>query len=1104
MAAAISLLALFGWLAAITYTACFLGFVWLSAKTINRPNHDIRQRNERLDILAEAAALLLTSETPERIVQSLGEKVMKHLGCQAFFNYLVEDGKESMRLNAWAGIPEKAAREIERIEFGAAVCGCVAREGRRIIAEDIANAPDKRTDLVRSFGIQAYACHPLICQGRVIGTLSFGTAARPRFGAEELALMKAVADLAATAMARKRAETALAHSEQRVRIKLESLLSPEGDIAGLELSDIIDAPAIQKMMDDFHKFACIPMAVIDVKGKVLVGVGWQDICTKFHRAHPETCRNCVESDTQLSAGVAPGEYRLYKCKNNMWDVATPIIVGGKHVGNVFSGQFFFSDESPDRELFRQQAGRYGFPESEYLAALDRVPRLSRAQVDAAMGFFLKLAHNISRMSWNNIQLARETNERKRTEEALRRNEDRLARTQEIAHLGGWELDLVNNELSWSDEAYRIFGLQPQAFGATYEAFLAAVHPDDRAAVDAAYSGSLRDGRDSYDIEHRIVRSATGEIRFVHEKCEHIRDGAGRIIRSLGMVQDITERKKAEGVEQARLRLLVAASPKTVPLEDTLRIALDEIEALSGSSLGFYHFLDEDQQTLSLQTWSTNTLKAMGAAEGKDSRYPLAEAGAWAECVRERRPVIHNDYAALPRRKGLPPGHTPVLRELTVPIMRGGRIVAVIGVGNKPTDYQAADAEIASRLGDLSWEIIERKKAEAALRRSHECLEARVAQRTEELARANEKLKQAEALQRAASAYTRSLIETSLDPLVTISPRGKITDVNEATVKATGIARERIIGTDFSDYFTEPEQARAGYRRVFAQGFVTDYPLTIRHKDGGLTDVLYNASVYRDAQGEVIGVFAAARDITRRKAAEQRLQALMQDLKRSNRDLEQFAYVASHDLQEPLRMVASFTQLLEKRYRDKLDQEGREFIGFAVDGATRMQRLINDLLSYARVSSRGRPASAVDARAALGEALANLSPAIQEAGAMVTNDDLPTVWADYGQLVQVFQNLIGNAVKFRGQKSPRVHVRARQDGRQMIFSVQDNGIGIAPEFLERIFVIFQRLHGQAKYPGTGIGLALCKKIVERHGGNIWVQSQPDQGSTFHFSIPAPGG
>ncbi|MDD5656039.1 MAG: PocR ligand-binding domain-containing protein, partial [Elusimicrobia bacterium] len=227
---------------------------------------------------------------------------------------------------------------------------------------------------------------------------------------------------------RKRAELALAESEQRVRRKLESLLSPQGNVGQLELADIIEFEHIQEMMDDFHKIAGIPMAVSDAKGKVLVGAGWQDICTKFHRSHPETSRNCIESDVRLSAGLAAGQFKLYKCKNGLWDAATPIMLGDKRVGSVFSGQFFFDDETPDRDFFTRQARRYGFPEKDYLAALDRVPRLSRSRVHTAMGFFLKLSRSISDLSWRNIQIAREASQRRLAEAKLRQTKENLEQT----------------------------------------------------------------------------------------------------------------------------------------------------------------------------------------------------------------------------------------------------------------------------------------------------------------------------------------------------------------------------------------------------------------------------------------------------------------------------------------------------------------------------------------------------------------------------------------------------------------------------------------------------------------------------------------------------
>ena len=243
------------------------------------------------------------------------------------------------------------------------------------------------------------------------------------------------------------------------------------------------------------------------------------------------------------------------------------------------------------------------------------------------------------------------------------------------------------------------------------------------------------------------------------------------------------------------------------------------------------------------------------------------------------------------------------------------------------------------------------------------------------------------------------------------------------------------------------------------------------------------------------------DITEQKEAEAKLAQTVADLLRSNEELEQFAYVASHDLQEPLRMVTSYMQLLKRRYEDKLDSDANDFIGFAVDGASRMQTLIQDLLIYSRVGTRGKPFETTNCEDVLGQVLMNLEVAIKESDAMVAHDPLPTVAADASQLAQLFQNLIGNAIKFKGEDAPRVYIAAEQKDDEWEFSVADNGIGIDPEFFGRIFVIFQRLHGRDEYSGTGIGLAVCRKIVERHGGRMRVESKPGQGTTFYFTLPA---
>jgi len=320
------------------------------------------------------------------------------------------------------------------------------------------------------------------------------------------------------------------------------------------------------------------------------------------------------------------------------------------------------------------------------------------------------------------------------------------------------------------------------------------------------------------------------------------------------------------------------------------------------------------------------------------------------------------------------------------------------------------------------------------------------------------------------------------------------ELRERTVKDLSHPEDR----DRTD--VERERMRAGLTRAFSveKRYV--------HKDGHVVWVDLTATVMRGADGRPLHDIAIFDDITERKKAEAELHAAHEELKRSNEELAQFAYVASHDLQEPLRMVSSYTQLLGRRYGDRLDGDAREFMAFIVDGAARMKQLIEDLLAYSRVGTRGKDFRPMAADAALRRALFNLKSAVEEAGASVTYENLPQVVADELQLTQLFQNLIGNALKFRSASVPRIHVNAVQEGDEWHFSVADNGIGIDPQYAERIFMVFQRLHSKTEYPGTGIGLAICKKVVERHGGRIWVTSgdggspTPGQGCTFHFTLP----
>jgi PAS domain S-box-containing protein len=356
---------------------------------------------------------------------------------------------------------------------------------------------------------------------------------------------------------------------------------------------------------------------------------------------------------------------------------------------------------------------------------------------------------------------------------------------------------------------------------------------------------------------------------------------------------------------------------------------------------------------------------------------------------------------------------------------------------------------------------------------------------------------------------RGLLEAAPDAMVVVNQGGEIVLLNVQAEKQFGYRRDELVGQKVKNIIPEGFAERLiadGTRtaaEALAQQIGTGIELTGLRKDGSDFPIEIMLSPLESSEG--ILVTAAIRDITERKKSEEHLVKTVGELKRSNDELQQFAYVASHDLQEPLRMVASYTQLLAERYKGRLDSDADEFIAYAVDGSNRMQGLIQDLLAYSRAGTNGKALREISSEKALNEGLANLRATIGESGAVVTHDWLPAITTDSTQLAQVFQNLIGNAIKYRSDKIPHVHISAAKNGdHEWVFSVQDNGLGIDPQYFDRIFVLFQRLHGQAEFKGTGIGLAICKKMLDRLGGKIWVKSQLEKGSTFYFSLPEGDG
>ena len=350
----------------------------------------------------------------------------------------------------------------------------------------------------------------------------------------------------------------------------------------------------------------------------------------------------------------------------------------------------------------------------------------------------------------------------------------------------------------------------------------------------------------------------------------------------------------------------------------------------------------------------------------------------------------------------------------------------------------------------------------------------------------------------------AIVESSDDAIISKDMNGIIRSWNRGAERIFGYTPEEIIGQHIST-LAVPERVDEipDILARLAQGERVDHYQTKRKtKDGRVLTISLTVSPIRDAGGTIVGASKVARDITEREVHQRALEQANNVLLQANADLQQFAYSASHDLQEPLRMVSTFSELLKREFGAKLGPTGDEYIGYTLQGALRMEQLLRDLRAYTVAStSESVPAEDVDAGAMFNKALENLSAAINGSGASVTTTHLPHVRLHEFQLEQLFQNLIGNAIRYRSEASPRIQVAAHRQGPDWIFSVQDNGIGIDPQYKEQIFGLFKRLHSVAAYPGTGMGLAICKRIVERAGGRIWVESEPDRGSTFFFTLPA---
>ncbi|HXM82825.1 MAG TPA: PAS domain S-box protein [Burkholderiales bacterium] len=627
--------------------------------------------------------------------------------------------------------------------------------------------------------------------------------------------------------------------------------------------------------------------------------------------------------------------------------------------------------------------------------------------------------------------------RKQAESALRESEWRYRRTFELAGSGVAHIGMDRRFLRVNRRLCEILGYPEDELLRLTGRQIS--HPDDLDVINAQRPRLYAGEIDSVRVEKRYLRRDRSVVWVAFTMVVE-RDAAGKPQYEIAFFDEITQRKQAE----AALR----------ESEERFRAVVD---SANEGILAYDRHLNVVAGNLAAERIIGLPLADIIGAAGFTSLLPCVHA--------DGSPVLPDER---PTRLTVKSG-----KPLT------GQIVGIYRPDGSMT-WVSVNTGFLRRPGETDWygvvstigDITKQRNAELALRDS----EARY----------------------------RQTFELAATGIAHVDLTGRFMKVNRSLCDILGYSEKELIGRSVKEVSHPEDRDLTDAQRVRVHdGELDSVRFEKRYiKNGGsIVWVDLAVAVARDAHGHPQYEVALFDDITARKHAEAALREAHEELKRSNAELEQFAYVASHDLQEPLRMVSSYTQLLMRRYGDKLDGDAKEFTAFIIDGATRMKQLIEDLLAYSRVGTRDKNFKPVDAESPLKRALTNLRAAIQDSGAAVTQDKLPTIHCDEVQLAQLFQNLIGNALKFRApDKAPAVHVGAAEREQEWEFTVRDNGIGIEPQYFERIFMVFQRLHNKGEYPGTGIGLAIVKKVVERHGGRIWVQSQPGAGTTFHFTMP----
>jgi len=830
------------------------------------------------------------------------------------------------------------------------------------------------------------------------------------------------------------------HDEEWPTHKIELKKIPE-----LDLHAIINAEEIQSIMDDFHYLTKMVTAVLDLKGNVIEATGWQDICTKFHRVNPETARNCTESDLFLAKNLKPGEYLEYQCKNGLRDVVTPLHVGATHLGNIYTGQFFYDDEPVDEDFFTQQAETYGFDKDSYMDAFRRIPKYNRETITHLMSFLAKFTSYISGISLANLQLEKEIREREKAEQALKESEAHLRTLIRTLPDLVWLKDLQGIYLSCNPRFERFFGAKEKdIIGKTDYDFVDKELADSFRMHDKV---AMAEGKPSKN-EEEVAFAEDGHREMLETIKTPMYDSNGRLTGVLGIGRDITDRKRAEEARRDS-----EAFTKAVMDNLPIGVAVHSIELPAVK----FEYMNDNFFKLHRTTREKLTdPDAFWTSAYEDPKFR--------EEIKQR---VMDDYAS---------GDPGQLHWEDVPITRKGEETSFISAQNVPVPNKPL-------MISTVWDVTERKQAEEALKDRERLLNevgriAKIGGWEMDLVTSQAKWTRG----------TYDIVEIEYDQPVP-GPDEHIGYYLPEYQSLVSDAMEALIEEDRPlDFEAQARTAKGNVRWFHAIGRATR------------------------EEGRCIKVYGTFQDITDRKQAEEEIRNLNRDLELrvqqrtmalegADKELEDFVYSVSHDLRAPLRSISGFAQIIDRRHKASLNEEGQHYFDNIIKASRQMGELIDDLLKFSRLGRKAVQLQAVPLDDVFKTALETLSDPIEKTGAQINIPErMPVIQGDLTLATHIFINLLENAIKYhKPDEPPRIDVRFEVEDQAVIVSIADNGIGIEPAYHEKIFNIFQRLHSQEDYPGTGIGLAAVKKAVQIMGGRVWVESEPGNGSVFKIKF-----